>query len=73
MKTMFCCVRSISLVLLFLMSLSTLSGHETQRAVKIVSSLPRQGDIKKTTDTFVNAFKMALEEDKANVYKNYFK
>jgi len=63
MKTMFYYLRNISLVLLLIMPLSTLSGHETQSTVKIVSSLPRQGDIKKTTDTFVNAFKMALEED----------
>jgi len=30
--------------------------------IKIVSSFPRQGDIRLTTDTFVNAFKMASEE-----------
>lgn len=34
----------------------------TTNTIKIVSSFPRQGDIKLTTDTFVNAFKMALQE-----------
>lgn len=65
MKTLFCYVRKISLVLLCIMTISALDGHEAQNTMKIVSSLPRQGDIKKTTNTFINAFKMALEEDKA--------
>jgi branched-chain amino acid transport system substrate-binding protein len=34
----------------------------TSNKIKIVSSFPRQGDIQLTTNTFVNAFKMALDE-----------
>lgn len=40
----------------------TQSKVQTSKTIKIVSSFPRQGDIRLTTNTFVNAFKMALEE-----------
>jgi len=38
------------------------SKSGTSNTIKIVSSFPRHGNIQLTTNTFVNAFKMALEE-----------
>lgn len=44
------------------MDLAEARAKNNVNTIKIVSSFPRQGDIRFTTNTFVNAFKMALEE-----------
>src|SRR6267378_1288134 len=45
-----------------ILSSSDRDASNTSKTIKIVSSLPRHGNIKPAIDTFINGFEMALTE-----------